>query len=282
MKMMKKNRTSRNSPTPTVSSFLLRLEVVNPKPVDRRKPKSNSELQISNFSIFAPDSRIMGYTEWPVVELTVNGEKLRIEQDNSSFEVGTSVWRGSLVLVRWLDRCVREKTGSAPELQGKRGIEVGAGCGAAGLGAALLGLNVLLTDIQAVMGALKRNVKRNVAATALANAGKGGCSAGKVKTAQLSWGNAKQTAAVKPPFEIVIAADVVYVDSIVMPLINCLSDVSDAQTSILLAYQLRDPDADALFWRLLPDFFSIQKVDRSEFDPEDQNAETDIFILKKK
>ncbi|KAL2653586.1 hypothetical protein R1flu_021714 [Riccia fluitans] len=224
----------------------------------------------------------MGYGDWPVVELMANGENLRIEQDNSSFEVGTSVWRGSLALVRWLDRCVREKTGSAPELRGKRGIEVGAGCGAAGLGAALLGLNVVLTDIQAVMGTLKRNVKRNVAATSLANAGKSGCSAGKVKTAQLSWGNAKQTAAVKPPFDIVIAADVVYVDSIAMPLINAMCDLSDAQTYILFSYQLRDPDAHALFWRLLPDYFSIQQVDRSEFDPEDQNAETDIYILKKK
>ncbi|KAG6552214.1 hypothetical protein Mapa_006062 [Marchantia paleacea] len=224
----------------------------------------------------------MGYGEWPVVELIANGEKLRIEQDNSSFEVGTSVWRGSLALVRWLDRCAREKSGSAPELQGRRGVEVGAGCGAAGLGAALLGLNVVLTDIQAVMGALKRNVKRNVAATSLANAGKSGCRAGKVKTAQLLWGNAKQTAAVKPPFDVVIAADVVYVDSIVMPLINALSDVSNAETCILLAYQLRDPDAHALFWRLLPDYFVIRKIDRSEFDPEDANAETDIYILKKK
>lgn len=53
------------------------------------------------------------------------------------------------------------------DLRGKHGIELGSGCGVAGLGFALLGLNTILTDIAPVLPALKRNVKKNVAATSL-------------------------------------------------------------------------------------------------------------------
>ncbi len=119
----------------------------------------------------------MKYAGYPVVDLTVAGETLRFEQDNGSMHVGTSVWPSSLVLVKWVEHILL-KGGAGGEgagagrsasssvvcediqprtFSGKRGVDLGTGCGVAGLGLALLGLNVVLTDIAPVMPALKRN-----------------------------------------------------------------------------------------------------------------------------
>ncbi|KAH7442622.1 hypothetical protein KP509_03G096900 [Ceratopteris richardii] len=223
----------------------------------------------------------MKFSSSPVVELQVRGETLRIEQDNGSMHVGTSVWPCSLVLLKWMESLL---SGDSPRfiLQGKRGIDLGSGCGVAGLGFALLGLNTLLTDIAPVLPALRRNVKKNVASTSLASAGRTDSFVGKVKIAQLYWGNANQIAVTKPPFDFIIATDVVYLENIVEPLLATFCALAGPSSIILLGYQIRSPEADELFWRLCPSLFHIEKVPREELHPDYAYAEADVFILRKK
>ncbi|KAJ7521620.1 hypothetical protein O6H91_19G061300 [Diphasiastrum complanatum] len=168
------------------------------------------------------------------------------------------------------------------EIMGKRGVELGTGCGVAGLALALLGMNVLLTDIPAVLPALKRNVKKNLLATSLAMAGKADCKAGKVKIGQLCWGNMKQIEATKPPFDYIIAADVVYLENTVEPLLSTIHSLAGPDTVILLGYQIRSPEAHELFWRLCPEKFVVKKVPRDQLDPDYAFEEADVYILQKK
>lgn len=218
----------------------------------------------------------MRYSGSPVVELSVAGELLRFEQDNGSMHVGTSVWESSLVVVKWAERCLDTGLGSCPRMQGKRVVELGTGCGVAGLGLALLGCNVTLTDIQPVMPALKRNVKKNVAATSL------GGKAGKVRIAQLYWGNEKQVEALKPPFDLVVATDVVYLEDTVKPLLATMSALAGPETVVVLGYQMRSPEAHELFWRCCPDQFSVTQVPRDELHPDYAFPENSVYILKKR
>ncbi|KAI5068164.1 hypothetical protein GOP47_0016509 [Adiantum capillus-veneris] len=224
----------------------------------------------------------MKFSSYPVVELQVKGETLRFEQDNGSMHVGTSVWPCSLVLVKWMENLIT-KGGHPPfDLEGKSAIDLGSGCGVAGLGFALLGLNIVLTDIAPVMPALRRNVKKNIASTSLVSAGKPNSLSGKVKVAQLYWGNATQIGALKPPFDIIIATDVIYLENIVEPLLSTFCALAGPSSVILLGYQLRSPEADELFWRLCPDLFHVEKVPREDLHPDYAFAEADVFILRKK
>jgi hypothetical protein len=230
----------------------------------------------------------MKFSAYPVVDLTVAGETLHFEQDNGSMYVGTSVWPSSLVLVKWVEHVFAKGLSSVCQglspatFAGKKGVDLGTGVGVAGMGLALMGLNCLLTDISPVMPALKRNFKKNLGSTTLGSAGKAGVKAGKVKVAQLYWGNQKQIEALKPPFDYVIAGDVVYLENIVQPLLETMSALAGPETVIILGYQIRQAEAHELFWRLCPEYFTVVKVPREELHPEYCWPENEVYVLKKK
>ena len=170
---------------------------------------------------------------------------------------------------------------------------------------ALLGCNMTLTDMQPLMPILKKNVKRNISkldsksksplggAAGSNKARKAGSKGGndvsgsermlgKIKTAQLVWGNGKQIDDLKPPFDFIIAADVVYLEEIVDPLIETMRDLSAYDTIIVLGYKLRQEEAHELFWEALPKVFDVEKVAREDLDAAYAFAGVDLFILRLK
>ncbi|CAL5333846.1 unnamed protein product [Camellia sinensis] len=92
-------------------------------------------------------------------------------------------------------------------MKGKRVIELGAGCGVAGFGMALLGCDVVSTDQTEVLPLLMRNCERN--ASRIMQMNPGSDSFGSIQVAELSWGNVDQIKAVDPPFDYIIGTDVV-------------------------------------------------------------------------
>ncbi|KAL6975890.1 hypothetical protein U1Q18_024685 [Sarracenia purpurea var. burkii] len=226
--------------------------------------------------------REMRFTDSPVIELPVRDALLSIQQDNGSFHVGTTVWPCSLVLVKFADRWLPiTSTASDPnpnpyaallDFRNKRAVEIGAGCGAAGMGLHLLGLHdVVLTDIAPVMPALKRNLKRNKSVLGKT-----------LKTAQLYWTKPDQIKALGAPFDLVIATDVVYIEESVGPLIAAMDALVGDGGAVLLGYQLRSPEAHRLFWELCGRVFDIEKVPHEHLHPEYAYEETDVYILRKK
>ncbi|XP_059659799.1 uncharacterized protein LOC132306430 [Cornus florida] len=224
----------------------------------------------------------MKFTESPVIELRVGSSLLSIQQDNGSMHVGTTVWPCSLVLVKFAERwhpltCAAPSPNPNPyasllDFRNKRAIELGAGCGAAAMGLHLLGLNdVVLTDIAPVMPALKRNLKRNKPVLGKA-----------LKTAQLYWTNPDHIKALGPPFDLVIATDVVYIEETVGPLISAMEALVRDTGVVLLGYQLRSPEAHGLFWELVGRVFDAEKVPHEHLHPEYAYEEADVFLLRKK
>ncbi|KAL5998835.1 hypothetical protein ACLOJK_009783 [Asimina triloba] len=222
----------------------------------------------------------MRFKDWPVIELEVGNARLSFEQDNGSMHVGTSVWSCSLVLAKFVDRWI--PTSPAPpnpnpyahllQFPNKRGIELGAGCGPTGMALSLLGLtDILLTDIAPVMPALKRNLKRNKPLFSKPP-----------KTAQLYWNNHKQLEAMKPPFDFVIAADVVYIEDSAQKLLSAMEALVAPTGVVLLGYQLRSPEAHRVFWEMCERIFDVEKVPHEDLHPEYAYEETDVYILRKK
>ncbi|MQL90556.1 hypothetical protein Taro_023149 [Colocasia esculenta] len=217
----------------------------------------------------------MRFSDSPAVELPVGGAVLSFQQDNGSMHVGTSVWPCSLVLVKFVERCLLGPAASPYadllRFQGKRAVELGSGCGPAGLGLLLLGLNVILTDIAPVMPALRHNLRRNRRNLPRTP-----------RYAQLYWNNPEQIRALRPPFDFIIAADVVYMEDSVGPLVSAMEALVSAAGAVLLGYQVRSPEAHALFWELCERSFTVHKVPREHLHPEYAYEEADVFILKKK
>ncbi|XP_034700809.1 uncharacterized protein LOC117925822 [Vitis riparia] len=225
----------------------------------------------------------MKFTDSPTVELQVRTAHLSIHQDNGSMHVGTSVWPCSLVLVKFAERwspLTSSSSSSTPnpyahllDFSNKRAVELGCGCGLASMGLFLLGLNdVVLTDIAPVMPALKHNLKRNK--PSLHNK--------TLKTAQLYWTNPAQINALKPPFDVVIATDVVYIEESVASLLAAMEALVSDNGVVLLGYQLRSPEADRLFWDLCARVFAIEKIPHEDLHPEYAYEEADVFVLRKK
>lgn len=70
---------------------------------------------------------------------------LRFAQDPSSDNLGTTIWDASVILVRYMER--NPHLYSRRKLEGKRVLELGAGCGLAGMYFALQGAHVTFTDL---------------------------------------------------------------------------------------------------------------------------------------
>ncbi|GJN15226.1 hypothetical protein PR202_gb02120 [Eleusine coracana subsp. coracana] len=221
----------------------------------------------------------MRFTASPVVELPVGGAVLTFEQDNDSFEVGTSVWPSSLVLVKFAERCLGDPAlpfADVLQFSGTRAVELGSGCGPAGLGLSRLGLaDFVLTDIAAVLPALRRNLRRNRSHLPR-----------KPRVAQLHWNCPAQLAALatRRRFDLVVAADVVYVQESVPHLIAAMDALSDAERGVvLLGYQIRSPEAHQAFWNAVPTAFPvIEKVPREHLDPDYAYEESEVYILRRR
>ncbi|KAJ1379721.1 S-adenosyl-L-methionine-dependent methyltransferase [Sesbania bispinosa] len=220
----------------------------------------------------------MKFTDSPVIELPVgNDGVLSLHQDNGSMHVGTSVWPCSLVLVKFADRWTRAPPNPNPysqllDFRGKRAVELGCGCGVAGMGLYLLGLtDIILTDIAPVMPALKRNLKVNKPILRK-----------NLKHSILYWNNPNQIAAINPPFDLVIVADVVYIEESVPSLVSAMESLLAQDGVVLLGYQLRSPEAHRLFWELCNQVFDVEKVPHDHLHPEYAYEETDVYLMRKK
>ncbi|KZV54213.1 hypothetical protein F511_36781 [Dorcoceras hygrometricum] len=222
----------------------------------------------------------MKFTDSPVIELSVHDTRLSFQQDNGSMHVGTSVWPCSLVLVKFIERWLAvpaDDTNPNPyasllNFTGKRGVELGTGCGVAAMGLYLLGLHeIVLTDIAPVMPALKRNLKRNKPVLKKT-----------LKTAQLYWENKEQIKLLKPPFDFVIATDVVYIEKTVGPLIQAMEGLLSDNGVVLLGYQLRSPEAHKMFWEMCVEVFDVDKIPHEHLHPDYAYEETDVYVLRRK
>ena len=177
-----------------------------------------------------------------VVEETVFDVPLRLEQDPNSHNLGTTVWDASIVLAKWMERNARKGELSRAKVRGRRAVELGAGCGLAGLALALLGADVVLTDAgEPVLALLRRNVAANLAPAALRLRGGAAAAgaAGAARVAELDWARPETWAAAGPPAEVVLAADCVYSEAAVPHLAAAVAAVAAPRATIVVWCALR-------------------------------------------
>ncbi|XP_019199009.1 PREDICTED: protein N-lysine methyltransferase METTL21A [Ipomoea nil] len=208
------------------------------------------------------------------------GYQLQFSQDPNSKHLGTTVWDASMVLVKFLEKNGRKGRFRPSKLKGKRVIELGAGCGVAGFGMALLGCDVVSTDQTEVLPLLMRNVERNTSRVMQMNPDSD--SFGSIKVAELDWGDEDHIKAVEPPFDYIIGTDVVYSEHLLEPLLQTILALSGPKTTILLGYEIRSTNVHEKMLELWKRNFEVKTVPKAKMDSNYQHPSIQLFIMSLK
>lgn len=210
--------------------------------------------------------------------LEVLGSQLQFSQDPNSKHHGTTVWDASMVFVKFLEKNRRKGRFSPSKLEGKRVIELGAGCGVAGFGMAMLGCDVISTDQVEVLPLLMRNIERNTSRIMQMNPD----SFGSIKVAELSWGVEGHIKAVDPPFDYIIGTDVVYAEHLLDPLLQTILALSGPKTTVLLGYEIRSTNVHEKMLDAWKCHFDVKTIARAKMDAKFQHPSIQLYILSPK
>lgn len=147
-------------------------------------------------------------------------------------------------------------------------LELGSGTGLCGLSAAAaLGLPVTLTDLPEVLPSLRANVAANSSL------------APQVTVAPCDW-TALDTSALGGPHGLVLLADCVWIEPLVLPLVSTLEAVvrmGGPTCRVMMAHQSRSRRVDELLFGALEPNFTIKEVERQAGEPD--RGKIDVYWL---
>lgn len=192
------------------------------------------------------------------------------EQGEGTAHVGTGLvsWDAAVVLSSYLE------SHAAEFCLGKSIIELGAGTGTAGIKAASLGASlVVLTDLEYSLANLARNVEANREALSTCN----------VEVRELDWFKSETWQRDNEvSWDIILLADVVWLEELVQPLVNVLIALAKPTTVILLSHQLRTTRTDdLLFSSLIEGGFLVSKVPKAELRSDARSDKISIYRLNR-
>jgi len=131
---------------------------------------------------------------------------------------------------------------------------------------------VLLTDTPRVLPQLQKNVTSNLAGLTLKHP---------FSIEALTWGKT-ELAKFQPPFDIILAADVIYSKKVVLPLLRTAHKLAGEHTLFLLAFETHDVDAAEAFWANVNDYFEWERIPSSDLDSFYHDSKIETLLLKKK
>ena len=199
--------------------------------------------------------------------LVVNGVPLKIsERFNTGEGTGLNVWDGSVVLAKALEH------GAGGVLRGTTILEVGCGTGVVGLAAGAMGAHhVYLTDLEYALDNTRKAVdlnKEHIDA--------------EFHIQELDW--------TKPvwdtPVDLVLAADVVWVEELIEPLVHALVAVTEGignapRPDVLMAHQMRSTRSDELLFSLLEPHFAVEALAAGSLHPDFQDSAITVYRLRR-
>lgn len=170
-------------------------------------------------------------------EILCGDKVLRINQLYIG-DVGCVVWDAALVLAKFLEH---PKYFPPEYLCGKMVLELGAGTGAVGLAACVLGADVVLTDLKSCLELMRQNINNNI--TVLK---------GKADAQVLEWG--RNTSEFQPLPDIILMADLIYYEEVLQKLVDTVFSLSTPETLVYMSYEIRatgnKPKLQATFFKV--------------------------------
>lgn len=138
-----------------------------------------------------------------------------------------------------------------------RAIELGAGTGLAGIVCSMSKCNVMLTDLEEVLPHLKRNVHEY---KARASSKHQGGNQGLIRIQELKWGDTGHISRLKAQFPLVLAADCIFREDLIAPLIHTIDTVGSHSMLALVAMEIRSRSVCTQFLREANVHFDLRRV----------------------
>ncbi|KAH1068968.1 hypothetical protein GYH30_006516 [Glycine max] len=190
------------------------------------------------------------------------GHSLSILQSPSSLGTpgvtGAVMWDSGVVLGKFLEHAVDS---GMLVLQGKKIVELGSGCGLVGCIAALLGSEVIVTDLRDRLRLLRKNIETNMKCVSLR---------GSVTATELIWGEDPDPELIDPTPDFVV------------DLLETLMQLSGSDTTIFLAGELRNDAILEYFLEAAMDNFTIGRVEQTLWHPDYCSNRVVLYVLVKK
>jgi len=142
------------------------------------------------------------------------------------------------------------------------------------MGLALFGCDVTITDVPAVMYLLEENVQRNLPPAVLQK------TKGKVRIKSHRWG--ESVSELEGPYDVIIGTDVVYREDIIDPLIQSIKNLSDHDTTVIIANEIRSKRILDLFFQRMTVDFKYQTLSLKSVDDLFETSAYQAFVFKKK
>jgi len=169
----------------------------------------------------------------PTYEFEVNDVELTLRQSwqllSEAGNTGAGIWDAAVVMAKFLERWA-EPLGLK---KGAHCMELGAGCGLAGLAAVALGGKCTLTDRGAedTVSILRSNASRNFESSEM------------VRVCEYTWGEAVP----ENSLQFAIGSDLLVCDASIEPLVDALMVICGDGTKMWLTAELRNQDVFAAF-----------------------------------
>ncbi|KAL5993369.1 hypothetical protein ACLOJK_014293 [Asimina triloba] len=167
---------------PSVGSFLTPVRLVKESAEEILLLWAIQQPTLSKHNSFVRHSSLL-------LDIEACGHPLTIHQSPSSMSTpgvtGAVMWDSGVVLGKFLEHAVDS---GMLLLQGKKVVELGSGCGLVGCIAALLGAQVIMTDLPDRLKLLKKNVQTNVEGNAR----------GSATVTELQWGDEPESELIDP------------------------------------------------------------------------------------
>ncbi|GBF87904.1 N-lysine methyltransferase-like protein [Raphidocelis subcapitata] len=233
----------------------------------------------------APDRWVMHSADEISVELD-DGTRVAVKQKPrdipaSRMGVGACLWEGELLLAAYLAAQPRHR------FIGQRVIELGAGPGMAGLMVAMFGAEAVITDKDVVLPLIRENIALNGLPDAPGGEKHcGGCA----RAEELEWGKegylARAALLAAAPVDLVIAADVTYVDQdgqspSTEHFVEACKALCGPQTTCLVAFELRSSKVKETFVREAGRAFSrVERLSKADLPRGFRGDHIELYSLR--
>ena len=217
--------------------------------------------------------------------ITLFGHDLSIHQDPSNRDIGhgSVVWDAAVVFAKFMEFNCRMFP--AESLNEKFVVELGSGCGLAGIAFMMKGAKVCMTDLNAVTERLT-SVNANHLFSQLTSLGTGSLP-NRIHRPVVhpldwtDWDAFESTCEYGgTSFDIVLLTDCVFSVSLAPYLVDCIRKFSSNHTVVYCCHEIRDAEANSMFLTEFGKYFSYKKIPKSKLHPEFRNDLIEMVVGK--
>lgn len=202
----------------------------------------------------------VGKGSLPTYSIKIGENQVTVKQHpqtaESEMATGSTVWDCAIVMANYL----QSYCSKLPENYwvDKNVLEVGSGTGIVGIICGLLfqGSNLIISDLEILLPLIRENLETNQNAL-------GDNLTKNISVQNFTWGTAPELNP-SPPYDYIIASDVVWPKIDNSLLIDALKRVTNENTKIILAYEYRNQSCRTTFFKAAEPFFEFTRLPESE------------------